>query len=405
MDTKIKRPILYMLIFAVFLAAAFHLDKLPDFLSYFIGITFPLLIGAILAFVLNVPMRGFEKLLRKIDKKNKMKDGLVLGISLILTFISVLLLIALVIVIMVPSLISSVKQMYETLREQLPNAIKILKSYGLDAQWLESVLAEQNWQEVLGVVGNSAGNVLGKVMSGATTTISGVGSAAIGLVICVYILLDKHALARRVKKLLGLIFTDRTKDRVIRLGRTISNTYSSFLTGQCLEAAILGVLMFIALGIFKVPYAALISVLAAVFSFIPFIGSFLACAFGALLIVLTNPIMAVVEIVVFLVVQFVEGQFIYPRVVGDSVGLPAIFTLMAAILGGEMLGVIGMIFAIPLTAVVYTILRDMANSKEQRKKMETYVEEIIDAVEDKIEDELEEIEELQENESESDTRG
>lgn len=121
------------------------------------------------------------------------------------------------------------------------------------------------------------------------------------------------------------------------------------------------------------------------------------------MIVLTNPIMAVVEIVVFLVVQFVEGQFIYPRVVGDSVGLPAIFTLLAAILGGEMFGVIGMIFAIPLTAVVYTILRDMANSKEQRIKVETVALEIVDAIEDKIEDELEEIEELQENES--DTRG
>lgn len=393
MDTKIKRPIAYMLIFSIFLAIAFHLDKLTVFISYLINITFPLLIGAVLAFVLNVPMRGFEKLLRKCDKKNKMKDGAILGISLTLTFISVLLLIALVIVIMVPSLVSSVKQMYETLREQLPNIIKTFKGYGLDAKWLESVLAEQDWQKWLGVVGNSAGTVLDKVMSGATTTLSGMGSAAIGIVICAYILLDKHALSRRTKKLLGLFFTDKTKERAIRLGKTVNATYSSFLTGQCLEAVILAVIMFIALSIFRVPYAALISLLAAIFSFIPFIGSFLACAFGALLIVLTNPLMALIEIIVFFVVQFIEGQFIYPRVVGDSVGLPAIFTLLAAILGGEMLGLIGMIFAIPLTAVVYTILREMANSKEERKKVETVVEEIIDAVEDKIEAELEDFEE------------
>ena len=393
MDTKIKRPIAYMLIFSIFLAIAFHLDKLTVFISYLINITFPLLIGAVLAFVLNVPMRGFEKLLRKCDKKNKMKDGAILGISLTLTFISVLLLIALVIVIMVPSLVSSVKQMYETLRDQLPNIIKTFKGYGLDAKWLESVLAEQDWQKWLGVVGNSAGTVLDKVMSGATTTLSGMGSAAIGIVICAYILLDKHALSRRTKKLLGLFFTDKTKERAIRLGKTVNATYSSFLTGQCLEAVILAVIMFIALSIFRVPYAALISLLAAIFSFIPFIGSFLACAFGALLIVLTNPLMALIEIIVFFVVQFIEGQFIYPRVVGDSVGLPAIFTLLAAILGGEMLGLIGMIFAIPLTAVVYTILREMANSKEERKKVETVVEEIIDAVEDKIEAELEDFEE------------
>ena len=377
MENKTKRPITYMLIFAVFLAIAFHLDKLPQFLSYFIGITFPLLIGAIMAFILNVPMRGFEKLLGKMDKKGKMKEGAKLGISLVLTFISMLLIIALVILIMVPSLVSSIKQMYETLRQHLPTIIKTLESLGIDAEWVETVLAEKSWQEWLGLVGNSAGTVLGKVMSGTTTALSGAGSAGIGIVICVYILMDKRALSRRFSKLLGLIFKEEMKEKVIRLGQRISDTYSSFLTGQCLEAVILGVMMFISLSLFKVPYAALISVLAGVFSFIPFIGSFLACGFGALLIVLTNPIMALVEIAVFLVVQFVEGQFIYPRVVCDSVGLPAIFTLLAAILGGEILGVVGMIFAIPLTAVIYTLLRDMAYDKDERS-LQMVVEECLE---------------------------
>lgn len=394
MENRTKRPITYMLIFAVFLAVAFHLDKLPHFFSYVIGITFPLLIGAIMAFILNVPMHGFEKLLKKMDKKNKMKDGLVLGISLVLTIICVLLLIALVIVIMVPSLVSSVKQMYSTLREQLPTIIKTLEGLGIDAEWIESILSEKTWQEWLGLVGNSAGNVLGKVMSGATTTLSGVGSAGIGIVICVYILLDKRALGRRFTKLLGLIFKDEMKEKVIRLGHRISDTYSSFLTGQCLEAVILGLLMFIALTIFQVPYAALIAVLAAVFSFIPFIGSFLACGFGALLIVLTNPIMALVEIAVFLVVQFIENQFIYPRVVGDSVGLPAIFTLLAALLGGELLGLVGMIFAIPLTAVIYTLLRDLSREKEVRQTSIPVIEE--------AEEETEAEEEKKEDESETD---
>ena len=169
-----------MLIFAVLLAIVFHLDKLPQFFSYFIGITFPLLIGAVMAFILNVPMGGFEKLLGKIDKKNKMKEGAKLAISLVLTFISVLLIIALVIVIMVPSLVSSIKQMYETLREHLPTIMKTLEGMGIDAKWVESVLAEKSWQEWLGLVGNSAGTVLGKVMSGTTTALSGAGSVGIG---------------------------------------------------------------------------------------------------------------------------------------------------------------------------------------------------------------------------------
>lgn len=392
MENRIKRPVTYMLIFSVFLAIAFHLDKLPHFSSYVIGITFPLLIGAVMAFILNVPMRGFEKLLGKIDKKDKMKEGVKIAISLVLTWLSVLLIIALVIVIMVPSLVSSIKQMYETLRQQLPTIIKTLETMGIDAEWVESILSEKSWQEWLGLVGNSAGTVLGKVMSGTTTALSGAGSVGIGIVICVYILIDKRALSRRFEKLLSLIFKEETKEKVVKLGHRISDTYSSFLTGQCLEAVILSVMMFVALTIFRVPYAALISVLAGVFSFIPFIGSFLACGFGALLIVLTNPIMALVEIAVFLVVQFVEGQFIYPRVVGDSVGLPAIFTLLAAILGGEILGVVGMIFAIPLTAVIYTLLRDMYLDKEARRVQAQAVQE------PEIEDDKEETE----DESESD---
>lgn len=389
MEGKTKRPITYMLIFSAFLAIAFHLDKLPHFFSYFISITFPLLIGAIIAFILNVPMRGYEKLLKKIGKKKKMKDGVVLTLSLILTILSALLVIALVIVIMVPSLVSSVKQMVETLQEQLPTIIKTLEEMGIDAEWVESVLSEKSWQEWLGLVGNNAGNVLGKVMSGATTTISGVSSAGMGIVICVYILLDKRALARRSTKLLGLIFKEETKEKVVKLGRTISSTYSSFLTGQCLEAVILGCLMFISMSIFRVPYAALIAVLTGIFSFIPFIGSFLACGLGAILIVLTNPIMALVEIVVFLVVQFVEGQFIYPRVVGNSVGLPPIFTLLAAILGGELLGIIGMIFSIPLTAVIYTLLRDMAKEKEAAKMAASVVEKAEETIVESEEDESE----------------
>lgn len=363
MEKKIKTPIMYMLIFAAFLAVAFHLDKIPLFLAYFIDITFSLLIGAILAFVLNVPMRGFENLIKKMDKKNKMKDSVLLPISLVLTILSALLVIALIIIIVVPNLVTSIKQMYQTLNEQLPMIIKTLEGFGIDAEWVESVVAEKSLQEWLGLVGNSAGNVLGKVMSGASSTISVVGATGIGIVICIYILLDKRALARRFEKLIGLIFKQETKEKIVQLGRRINETYSAFLTGQCLEAVILGVLMVITLSIFRVPYAALIAVLAAVLSFIPYIGSFLACGFGALMIVLTNPIMALVEIVVFVVTQFIEGQFIYPRVVGNSVGLPPIFTLLAALLGGELLGVVGMIFSIPLTAVVYTILRDLANAK------------------------------------------
>lgn len=371
-----------MVIFAALLGVAFHLDKLSHFFSYFIDITFPLLIGAILAFVLNVPMRAFEKLFQKLFKKSKWKESVNLMLSLICTLFSAILVIALVVVIVVPNVISSVKQMYETLQDKMPEIIKNLEDMGIDSKLVESTFSEKSLQEWLGIVGNSAGNVLGKVMSGASSTISGVSSAGIGIVICIYILLDKRAMSRRFYKLLGLICSDKRREKIVKFGQTINDTYSAFLTGQCLEAVILGILMVITLSIFRVPYATLIAVLAAVLSFIPYIGSFIACGFGALLIVLTNPIMACIEIIVFVVTQFIEGQFIYPRVVGNSVGLPPIFTLLAALLGGEMFGIVGMIFSIPFTAVIYTILKNLANQKENEDRKAT----------EKIEDEAEIVE-------------
>lgn len=367
MENKRDKTIIYMVIFASLLAIAFHLDKLSHFFAYFIDITFPLIIGSILAFILNVPMRAFQKLLSKMDKKKKWKESVILTLSLVLTLLSAVLVIALVSVIVIPNIILSIKQIYETLQDKLPEIIKTLENIGIDAGLVESILTEKSMKEWFDIVGNSAGNVLGKVMSGASTTISGVGSAGIGIVICVYILLDKRAMARRFYRLLGLIVCEEKRDKIVTFGKTVNETYSAFLTGQCLEAVILGILMVITLSIFRVPYAALIAVLAAVLSFIPYIGSFIACGFGALMIVLTDPIMALIEIVVFVVTQFIEGQFIYPRVVGNSVGLPPIFTLLAALLGGELLGIVGMIFSIPLTAVIYSFLKNKANDKENKK--------------------------------------
>ena len=121
--------------------------------------------------------------------------------------------------------------------------------------------------------------------------------------------------------------------------------------------------MFITLSICRMPYAGLISIMAAVFQFVPYIGTFLACVVGAFLVLFTNPVLTIWFVIVFQIVQFIEGQFIYPRVVGSSVGLPALFTLMAVFLGDKFFGLLGMIFFIPLTSVIYQLLRDMENNR------------------------------------------
>ena len=144
----------------------------------------------------------------------------------------------------------------------------------------------------------------------------------------------------------------------------------SFFSGQCIEAVILGLLIFIAFTVFRLPYANLIAVLTAILSFIPYIGAFASCFIGALLIVMVDPWKGLLSIVVYQVVQFIENQFIYPRVVGGSVGLAPLWTLSAALIGGNLFGAIGMIFAIPVTAVLYVLLKDDANRRLQRKKID-----------------------------------
>ena len=177
-------------------------------------------------------------------------------------------------------------------------------------------------------------------------------------------------------------------DKICYISSLVNETYSKFFSGQCIEAVILGLLIFIAFTVFRLPYANLIAVLTAILSFIPYIGAFASCFIGALLIVmvdpwkgllsivvyqvvlLVDPVLAVRCLIVYLAVQFIENQFIYPRVVGGSVGLAPLWTLSAALIGGNLFGAIGMIFAIPVTAVLYVLLKDDANRRLQRKKLD-----------------------------------
>ena len=186
---------------------------------------------------------------------------------------------------------------------------------------------------------------------------------SISVIIAVYVLMDKRRLLSQTERLLEAVFGKKVSSKVTGVTNLFAQTYASFLTGQCVEACILAVLMFITLSICRMPYAGLISIMAAVFQFVPYIGTFLACVVGAFLVLFTNPVLTIWFVIVFQIVQFIEGQFIYPRVVGSSVGLPALFTLMAVFLGGKFFGLLGMIFFIPLTSVIYQLLRDMVNNR------------------------------------------
>ena len=335
------------------------------------GLLLPIIGGMIVAFVLNVPVKGFETLYSRLFRKINFqpKNGPLVMLSLLSTLACIVLIVILVSTMVVPQLISSVRSVYLTIQTRSPQWIAFLSEYGFDTTWITKQLSSLSLSQidVEHIVQNvltGAGNFLSSALGIATSTISIIVNCFFSLVIALYILLSKKTLGRQCKKLLYVHVRKPIADCIYHVATMISKTYSKFLSGQCIEAIILGVLIFISFTIFRIPYAVLIAVLTGVLSFIPYIGAFFACFIGAVLVLMVNPLQALLSIIVYQVVQFIENQFIYPHVVGGSVGLAPLWTLVAVLIGGNLFGILGMIFFIPLVAVLYQLVKEYTNKKQ-----------------------------------------
>lgn len=217
---------------------------------------------------------------------------------------------------------------------------------------------------------SGAGLIIDKVAGTAASTISVVTTVAISLVVMFYILISRKDLERQCTKALYAYLKKEVADRIIYIACLIRSTYTKFLSGQFVEAFILGFLMFIAFLIFRIPYAGLVATLTGICSFIPYVGAFFSCGVGVLLTLILDPKKAIMCLIVYQVVQFIENQFIYPHVVGNSVGLSPLWTLVAVLIGGKLFGLVGMIFFIPMVAVIYTLLRDDVYGRLRNKKVD-----------------------------------
>lgn len=211
--------------------------------------------------------------------------------------------------------------------------------------------------------------MLDTTFSAAISIVNGMSTFLIGFIFSIYILLQKENLIRQIKKLLAAFLPERTVEGIVRIAALTSRTFSNFFTGQCMEAVILGSMFFIVLVVLRLPYALLIGVLIAFTALIPVFGAFIGWAVGAFLMLIISPMDALLFSAVFFTLQQIEGNMIYPHVVGNSVGLPSIWVLVAVTLGGSMMGVVGMLIFIPLCSVLYTLLRDTVNERLKRRKL------------------------------------
>ncbi len=329
----------------------------------------PFILGGVLAFILNVPMRAMENsFLKKIRK-----PGLRRSLAMVLTFIAILLVFVSVVWLLIPQIVKTVQSLLPSLNDFYQET----KSWITDTlnknpqlkEWLENntELEKTNWdsliKEALSFVGNSFSTIIGGAVSAVGSVFSAVFNLVIGVVFSIYCLFQKETLARQGRKLLYAFMKEKNADFIIRILRLTNSTFSNFLSGQCLEVCILGFMFAISMAIFRMPFMPLISVLIAVTAFIPIVGAWVGCVLGAFFILVEDPILAFWFVVMFVVIQQIENNMIYPKVVGSSVGLSGMWVLLAVALGGEMMGVAGMFLMIPLVSVLYTLIQELTNKK------------------------------------------
>ena len=376
MDKKTRQNLLLIACGVAMFAAVTNLNIIKDFLGWLGGLLLPVLAGLVLAFVLSVPMNGIRRGLERLFSKAKRKpgSGALNALSLVLTYLCLVLVIALVGLVAVPEIVNSVKSISTTVKEKWPEWMAVLRSWNVDTDAINSAvdqaLAGLDFGKLLQSALSGAGSVLGSAVTVATTTISGVTTAVFTIIIGSYVLLDKDDLKRQSKMLIYAHLRRSHADRFCQICSLIQNTFTRFLSGQCMEAVILGLLMFIAFSVFRLPYAGVVAMLTTILAFVPYIGAFAACFMGAVLTLIGQPSKLILCILVYQGVQFIENQFIYPRVVGSSVGLPPLWTLAAALLGGKLFGILGMIFFIPLVAVIYSLVRDNTRRRLQRRGLD-----------------------------------
>lgn len=370
MTKKTKRDILLLVFAIVLFAALMNLTFVLSLLKRFINLSFPIVLGLIFALMLNAPMRGFEKIFDKCFSRLKKQPSLKAKytVSLLLSILSILLVLVLVFTMVIPKLIQSFKGLISLIDEKIPDFLLLLEKYGFDTTNITDKLAEFDLEKIIKNVTQGAASIFSTAVDATKVAVKFFTTAIFSFIVAVYLLLDKNNISRQFKKLCYTLIPKQKADWLYKTAYLVRDTFSKFLSGQCLEAIILGFLIFILFSLIGLPYASLIAVMSAVLSFIPYIGSFTAGVIGTFLTLISDPRKALICLAVYLVAQFVEQHFIYPHVVGNSVGLSPFYTIVAALLGGQLFGVLGMVFFIPLFSVLFIIVRDFSNFKNSEEK-------------------------------------
>lgn len=381
------------------------LSVVGEGIKWVFGIFSPIFTGFIIAFVLNLPMRGLEKLWdncelgwkrsavkrrrKKAQKKHpeeaflteksvevkigRVSDVLRRPVCLLVSILIIIAILAAVVALVLPEIGKTIMLLVEAVQEWPKKVAEWCMKYAGEYPVISEALSEISidWESIakslLGLIGTGTLGVVGNTFSGVIGAFGGVVDFVIALIFAIYVLLCKDTLSRQMKRILRAFLPDKVKNTVLHVARTAHGIFCAFVTGQCVEAVILGSLCAVGMLIFRFPYAGMIGVLVGVTALIPVVGAFIGAGVGAFLILMVDPFQALMFVIFIVVLQQIEGNVIYPKVVGNSVGLPAMWVLAAVTVGGGIGGIVGMLFAVPTASVLYTLLRE-ATAKRLEKK-------------------------------------
>lgn len=369
MNSSFKEKVILILLAGATLLAVLNWSSIYGAVGILFGSMNSLLIGSIIAFILNVPMKKIEDQLEKVSFLNKSKRSLAI-VGVLIGFVVI---VTGLVLIVLPTLMSTVSQLVTVSSTAIPKSVNALTTF-LEENGL---LAGQLGDQIAGMLDQLKNltfisNLVTPVLSGLVSNVTGIFSNTMTLVMAFFftlaILGSKEHLQSMTGKFLQATLPTKTVRVISYIGEVIIDTYDKFLMSQIVEACIIGTLVFVSYSLSGIPYASMAGILSGVLSFVPYIGPFTACLISALFVAVQNPLLALWSIVLFQILQLIEGNVIYPRVVGQSVGLPTLFTLAAALIGGNLFGLLGMVFFTPIFAVVYRLVREWVASRLKKQE-------------------------------------
>lgn len=341
----------------------------------------PILAGFSIAFILNIPLRLFERLWIKLFGAKR--RGLRRAVCILLCFLSLAGIVALLAWFIIPQVYSNIEKFLTP--DNLSKYLKLAKSiYGKAAHWLKgfsidlpafNLTADKIITFVSDYFSKNSSDIIGQSVNMVSSAFSIIFDTVFAVAISVYVLAQKESLGRQARKLLYSIFSEKNAERVLTVARLTNKTFSKFITGQITEAVILAILCYIGMLIFNMPFRPIVSTIIGITALIPIFGAFFGAGVGAVLIFIDSPIKALWFIIFIIILQQLEGNIIYPKVVGTHVGLPGLWVLVAVTIGSEF-GIVGMLIAVPLSSLIYTIGRQIINATLKKKGLDGMFEEI-----------------------------